>query len=542
MVPQVFSRKLSHRVALLCATIILGFTLAIAWLYGYNRENLMNAKQNTVKDQVQTAWSAVHYFVARQQAGDLSLQEAQVLARETLRNMRYEGENYFWINDSEPRMLMHPLKPALEGKPLEGIKDPNGKALFVAFVEVCNKQGEGFVDYLWEKPGFDAPVEKISYVKAVPEWGWILGTGMYLDDVRAILSTILLRTALLVTVISALTLLLVLRFSRGLSRSIGQTLEMIEGLKDGDLKRRLDTGRGDELGRIAQAMNAMADQLSEVVFTVKGASDDLGQGSHELNLLSAELAKGATEQAAAAEEASASMTQISANIRQSAGNARQTEAIALLAAQNARQSGSAVSETVEAMRTIAGKIDVVEEIARQTNLLALNAAIEAARAGEHGKGFAVVAAEVRRLAERSQKAAVEICELSNRSLSIAEKAGEMLSLMVPEIEKTSRLVEEISASSREQDSGVNQVNEAIQSLNHIIQRSVSSSQEVNVTAEMLQNLSESLQGATDYFRIDAKGLKPSEGKSAPVYGATVTRKPRPIAPPEGPRPSSAFKY
>jgi methyl-accepting chemotaxis protein len=218
------------------------------------------------------------------------------------------------------------------------------------------------------------------------------------------------------------------------------------------------------------------------------------------------MSQGATEQAAAAEEASSSMEQMSSNIRQNADNAMQTEKIAVKSADGARQGGTAVNETVHAMKEIANKISIIEEIARQTNLLALNAAIEAARAGEHGKGFAVVASEVRKLAERSQKAAAEISELSASSVEVAERAGALLGQMVPDIQKTAELVQEINAASREQDLGAGQINKAIQQLDQVIQQNASSSEEMASTAEELSSQAEQLQSAIAFFRVDARDV------------------------------------
>jgi methyl-accepting chemotaxis protein len=259
----------------------------------------------------------------------------------------------------------------------------------------------------------------------------------------------------------------------------------------------------DELMR---ALAAMVQQLSEVVAEVKSASDNVAQGSQEMSSGSESMSQGATEQASAAEEASSSMEQMSANIRQNADNAMQTEKIAVKSAADAIDGGKAVAQTVLAMREIAGKINIIEEIARQTNLLALNAAIEAARAGEHGKGFAVVASEVRKLAERSQAAAGEISKLSLSSVDVAEKAGQMLNQLVPDIQKTAELVQEISASSREQDTGASQINKAIQQLDQVIQQNAGAAEEMSSTAEELSSQAEQLQSTISFFKVKDTGL------------------------------------
>ncbi|QWV95353.1 MCP four helix bundle domain-containing protein [Geomonas oryzisoli] len=244
-----------------------------------------------------------------------------------------------------------------------------------------------------------------------------------------------------------------------------------------------------------------------VVSEVMGAANNVSSGSQQMSQSAEELSQGATEQAAAAEEASSSMEQMSANVRQNADNALQTEKIALQTAADAKESGQAVTKTVQAMREIAGKISIIEEIARQTNLLALNAAIEAARAGEHGKGFAVVASEVRKLAERSQKAAAEISSLSQGSVEVADKAGEMLAQMLPNIQKTSELVQEITAACKEQDAGVLQINQAIQQLDQVIQQNASAAEEMASTAEELAGQAEQLQSAISLLTAGNKGDK-----------------------------------
>jgi methyl-accepting chemotaxis protein len=217
---------------------------------------------------------------------------------------------------------------------------------------------------------------------------------------------------------------------------------------------------------------------------------------------SEEMSQGASEQAAAAEESSSSIEQMTANIRQNADNAIQTEKIAIQSAKDASEGGKAVSQTVSAMKEIATKINIIEEIARQTNLLALNAAIEAARAGEHGRGFAVVAAEVRKLAERSQKAAGEINELSTSSVAVAEMAGQMLGAMVPNIQRTAELVQEIAAASREQDAGAEQISKSIQQLDAVIQQNASASEEMASTAEELSGQAEQLAEMIAFFVVD----------------------------------------
>ncbi|MBF0457044.1 MAG: MCP four helix bundle domain-containing protein [Nitrospirae bacterium] len=277
-----------------------------------------------------------------------------------------------------------------------------------------------------------------------------------------------------------------------------------QSVADGDLTMRFDSGHKSETG-ILLAMKSMVEKLKEIVASVRTAADQVAAGSNELSSGAQQLSEGATHQAASIEETSSSMEEMTSNIRQTTDNSRQTEAISTTAAKDALVSGKAVSEAVSAMKEIASKISIIEEIARQTNLLALNAAIEAARAGEHGKGFAVVASEVRKLAERSQKAAGEISGLSSSSVNIAEQAGTMLNKLVPDIRKTADLVQEITAASNEQNTGAEQINKAIQQLDQVIQQNASAAEEMASTSEELQAQSEQLQSAISYFKTGAEG-------------------------------------
>jgi methyl-accepting chemotaxis protein len=351
----------------------------------------------------------------------------------------------------------------------------------------------------------------------------------------------LIVVVLLVCAVTGIVLALLV--SSALSASLKVGLEVAGRLAQGDLTVKAQSFSRDESGELLRALDTMAKRLAEVVVDVKTSSDNVAIGSSQLSEASQRLSQGATEQAASIEEISSSMEQMTSNIKQNADNATQTEKIALKAASDAKEGGQAVAQTVDAMKQIASKISIIEEIARQTNLLALNAAIEAARAGEHGRGFAVVAAEVRKLAERSQRAAGEITDLSSTSVTVAEKAGELLGKILPDVQKTSELVQEITAASREQDAGAGQISTAIQQLDQVIQRNASGAEETSSTSEELAGQAGQLQAAVGFFKVEnGSGLEVSRPK--PQLGARRASAAPPVPPaaeakrPARPKPSN----
>jgi methyl-accepting chemotaxis protein len=537
------------KLSIMTLAIILLFSLTTIWLYAMNRSNLYQSKQEKVRDGVETAWGVVSHHIALEKSGALSGAEARQRALAAIKSIRYQGDNYYWINDLEPRMIMHPIKPELDGQDLSQNKDPNGKRLFVAMVDKVKSSGAGFVDYYWPKPGFVKPVPKISYVKLAPEWGWIVGSGLYIDDFEAEMARILYYTLGMLLFIILATAFSVSLLSRGITRPLRQAIHVANNLEIGDMTDDIVVDRADELGvllanmqrmlvalrqvatlansvsrgdltldvtirserdEMMQALSRMGSELSVVVRDAKVTAEQVTLGSMTLTQAAMSLSEGTTEQAASAEQAAASIEQMLANIRLNASNAVETEKIAREMSDNAREGGVAVARTVEAMRNITDKIHIVEEISRQTNLLALNAAIEAARAGAHGKGFSVVAAEVRKLAERSQQAAGEISALSLSSVEVAERAGGLLGVIVPQVQKTADLIEEITTATREQQTGAEQISRAIHELDRVIQQNAAAAEEMSSTAEELSGQAESLQESIEFFKTEksADGAAP----------------------------------
>lgn len=298
-------------------------------------------------------------------------------------------------------------------------------------------------------------------------------------------------------------LVVVVLVYRTLMRQLGgepaEVASVAQEIANGDLSRRFDAQ--DRKTGLYGAVQDMAENLQNIVKNIQLSADNIASASEQMTSSSQQMADGASVQASSAEQVSSSMEEMVANIQQNTDNARQTEKIALKAAEDIREGSLAVNQTVHSMKQIAEKISIIGEIARQTNLLALNAAVEAARAGEHGRGFAVVAAEVRKLAERSQLAATEIDALSKNSVNIAERSGKVLELLVPDIQRTSGLVQEIATSSIEQNSGAEQVNGAIQQLNQVIQTNAATSEEMAASAEELSRQAEQLRDTIGFFKL-----------------------------------------
>ncbi len=278
--------------------------------------------------------------------------------------------------------------------------------------------------------------------------------------------------------------------------------KIVAQVADGDLTVKMQKINGKPNVGLLKSFEDMVENLKKTIEIIINGADNIASASSQMSSSAQDLSQGATEQASSVEEISSSMEEMTSNIQQNTSNSKQTEKIATQAAQEIGVSNDSVSKTVISMKTIAGKISIIGEISRQTNLLALNAAVEAARAGDHGRGFAVVAAEVRKLAERSQLAATEIDEVAVLSVDIAQKSGEMLSSIVPNIQKTSDLVQEITASSLEQSMGAEQVNSAIQELNQVVQENAATSEEMAAGAEELSAQAVQLQEAISFFIID----------------------------------------
>jgi methyl-accepting chemotaxis protein len=377
-------------------------------------------------------------------------------------------------------------------------------AAFKTVAEIIHNRNTNILDNTLYRlgPVIAAEIDKVklSVIKDQDE----LGPRLEASNQRSAIATVVISAAAVL-----IGIFLAWLIARGITGPLGKALILSKRVEEGDLTADIDVDQKDEIGILCSSLRAMAARLRDVFGEVQESSSHVAAGSEELSSAAQSLSDNATSQAAGIEEVSSSMEEIASNIQQNTENATRTEEIARDAARDARESGEAVQEAMTAMTNIAEKISIIEEIARQTNLLALNAAIEAARAGEHGKGFAVVAAEVRKLAERSGLAAAEISDLSSSSVQVAEKAGSMLTRLVPDISRTAELVQEIAAASSEQNAGVEQINSAIMQLDTIVQQNAAAAEELASTSEELAGQGQQMQEVMSYFKVGAGQTAPS---------------------------------
>ncbi|MGE6762591.1 methyl-accepting chemotaxis protein [Corallococcus interemptor] len=306
--------------------------------------------------------------------------------------------------------------------------------------------------------------------------------------------------------------------TRSIVQPLTEAVQVTSQVTSGDLTANITSRGTDETGRMMSSMREMIQRLSGVISEVRGAAGSLSSASLQVASAAQGLSQGTSSQAASVEETTASLEQLNVSIRQNSENSREMEQTAVKGARDAEESGRAVKETVAAMNAIAERISIVEEIAYQTNLLALNAAVEAARAGEHGRGFSVVATEVRKLAERSQKAAKEIGGLATSSVKVAERSGQLLTELVPAIRRTSELVQQVANASREQSVGVSQMNRAMTQVDQVTQRNASAAEELSSTAEEMATQAESLLQMMNFFRlVEGFSFNGPTAQRAPVH-------------------------
>ena len=489
---------------LVSLALVLPLVALVGWMFKGQVDQALQQRREATRQVVEVAAGLVQWAHGLEKAGTMPRDQAQQLALRALAALRYDREEYFWINDMQPRMLMHATRPQLDGTDIGAMKDPNGLPLFQVMVQTVRQHGQGFVAYQWPKPGSDKAVDKISYVKGFEPWGWVIGSGVYVDAMhQQVWQQLSGALAWILGVIGVAILMgayLFICFQRALTSGLDASRHHLRAMAQGDLRQQPTPRGSDEAAELITDLCAMQQSLRSMVRNVRQASDEIVNSSGEIANGSMDLSARTESAAASLQESAASMEQMTATVDRTAQTIDDASRTAQRNAQSAAQGGQVMAEVVQTMEGIRGSsariaeiIGTIDGIAFQTNILALNAAVEAARAGEQGRGFAVVASEVRALAQRSAAAAREIKTLIGTSVQqvesgtgIVRRAGEIIEGIVGSSRHVDELLGAVANGAREESTGINQIGRAVHDLDELTQQNAALVEETAAAAAAMR--------------------------------------------------------